>query len=438
MLDKFNNIEHLYGEVLIDGKSLGNCFYVFEYNPYDTQSMYITLYDPPNGMPSGPESPPVKVVTEFQWGFYEMGLHEELIGSKWSGKGNQCHAPVLSFLKKQHLRIKDVKDVSSKISITYLFPLTSITDVKSGYMMHSSFGLIRGDYDHEKQVIKPFEDKIELVYANLKITIGDEFDFQETKHNIYPQHHIVRKSFLSVETGLNEQENVDDKVAGIDHQISCIFNIISLIEYNWIDWHTRKYFAAKSTSEDEEIVEYYRNVKPPTSKYRPYYNEFPERRRTLQMLLERYEKLDPDKQKLVDRTIQNFKIANCSQTLDTKLIHWHSCLDFFIKALGVNENSFSKRLVKAFDEQNLEIDDLLPEKELKEIRKGIQKEMKVNDFDFAELRNKYIHEGFDSLVGRYHEVIEHHRTMRALAERLLLNYMGVDYRDTSLGRYCVH
>ena len=58
---------------------------------------------------------------------------------------------------------------------------------------------------------------------------------------------------------------------------------------------------------------------------------------------------------------------------------------------------------------------------------------KAPAFEFTKLRNNYIHDGFDAFGGRYYEALGMIDLMRALAERYLLNYAGIDYTKTSMG-----
>ena len=62
-------------------------------------------------------------------------------------------------------------------------------------------------------------------------------------------------------------------------------------------------------------------------------------------------------------------------------------------------------------------------------------------FGFTTIRNTYIHDGFDIFVDLYgegkedsEEGLRQIRIARAFAERLLMGYMGIDFRETSLGQ----
>jgi hypothetical protein len=65
----------------------------------------------------------------------------------------------------------------------------------------------------------------------------------------------------------------------------------------------------------------------------------------------------------------------------------------------------------------------------------ILSEIRANNlkFTFTDLRNKYVHSGFDVFSGQYQYALKQRRIMRALTERLLLNRLGINYKDTHLG-----
>jgi len=155
--------------------------------------------------------------------------------------------------------------------------------------------------------------------------------------------------------------------------------------------------------------------------------------------------LEADEQVEVDTIVDNFKTANTARTIETKFIHWHSCLDFFkplfLATLSEPEKnkvnkgmSFSMQLVFLFDRAGVSVTDLLPAETIESIRKAIQGEGKAPDLPFTSIRNEYIHDGFHAFKDHEREAVDLTRKMRALAERLLLSYMNLDSESTSLGK----
>ena len=424
MLYQFNQTENLYGEVFVDGKSKGECFYQFQYNPYEPHSMEISLFNPPVDVLSG--KMPTKVITEFHWGSYEIELKSGLFPISLTGKGKQIKAPVTHFFKRQKVN----REVTpAKLDISYLFPLTSLTDFEVGFTQHGSYGLVRGHFDEDEHKIGPIENPLIFKYKGYKITLSDEFNFKSIRHNYYPQEHIVRRSFGSIQNIDLSTNPVIDIVATIDDIFDEVFKVMSLIEREWIDWNKRSYSITSEKGDLIEIVNCYRFVKPPSTSYRPNWNEFTERRKTLKEFLSKLVNLDTEKQKIALDTLQNYKIANTAHTVESQFIHWHSCLDFFKKHYlmkGESTNNFSKDLIKVFDNNSIPLDDVLKHEPIDKIREAIKNKGNAPILTFTELRNAYIHDGFDAFHGQYDNANELKSIMRALAERLLTRYIGLE------------
>jgi hypothetical protein len=220
--------------------------------------------------------------------------------------------------------------------------------------------------------------------------------------------------------------------------------MLSLIERTRINWHTERLLVKSEEGNPVSKTTRHRWRPAPSSNYRPDRNALRTRRQTLKTLLDAYWDSVSGKQTDIDSIIDNFKTANSSDTIESKFIHWHSCLDFFkplyFENLGEPERnriehnmSFSMQLIRLFDEAGTGVDDLLPDETIREIREAIKGEGDAPDLRFTELRNKYIHDGFHAFRGKEQETIDLRQKMRAIGERLLTQYMGVDHEDTSLG-----
>ncbi|WP_441000756.1 hypothetical protein [Fodinibius sp. SL11] len=439
MDNKFESTIKLKGVLIVDEEELGICRYELTYNPFDTNSMKILLFEPPGKVPRGPDSPSVEIVTNFHGGLYKITLNPELAGEK-NRMEYQYYAPVTEFQKTQ---IFNKKAVPETVSCGYLFPITSVTDSHVITSRHSTYGFVRGDYDHDEGVFQPQDDSFSISTPIGDIEIGDGFYFQENDDKLYPKMELIRRSRAGLELELGDRSLREglDEVRGVTYNF---FHFLSLVERTWIDWHTER-FAVRS-AEDEVISQStrYRWVTQPHFKYRPNYNDLPESRETLEKVLTAYWNSGDDKQIEIDGIIDNFKIANIVRTLQTKFIHWHSCLDFFKPIYfeelpekvknRVNYNmSFSMQLIYLFDIADIEISDVLKDEPINKIRDSINGNGKAPDLKFTELRNKYLHDGFHVFNNQLQDVQRLTEKMRALAERLLTSYMEIDYSSTNLG-----
>jgi succinate dehydrogenase flavin-adding protein (antitoxin of CptAB toxin-antitoxin module) len=139
----------------------------------------------------------------------------------------------------------------------------------------------------------------------------------------------------------------------------------------------------------------------------------------------------------IDRAVENFKRANCAGVLEKKLVFWHSCLDHLTENLyGFGNGPFSKRLIDACERGGIELDDLLDPKVVRHFQNDLDDDH--NCFWFVDARNRFVHDGLDALDNEYYQLTDAIQKARALAERLLLNKVGIDYRDLNEGsRHCL-
>lgn len=239
--------------------------------------------------------------------------------------------------------------------------------------------------------------------------ISDQFQF--TKKENYKSYYI---NTLLNESYIRHISNVEPKTIQnyeslIEEKINQIFHLISLIERNRINW-TKRIISLKNNNTLIRQKITYRWSSPPSDNYRPKIeNKFLYRENILD-IFSAFEKLDIAKQKQIIKILYYFQIAYCSPTIETKLIHWHSCLDVLRKEYSYGNNKFSHSIVEIFDKNKIKIDDLVDSEKLDELRTYKKK----GCFRFTELRNNYVHDGFDAFHGIYNEVINETSKLRAI------------------------
>jgi hypothetical protein len=130
--------------------------------------------------------------------------------------------------------------------------------------------------------------------------------------------------------------------------------------------------------------------------------------------------------------MKNIEISNCASTIETKLIHFHSCMDFFRKKYNKKCSNFSKDLIDLLDTNEIAIDDLVPKQQIDDIR---NKKSRNSAFKFTQLRNGYLHDGFEVFEGDYKAVVKEVDIMRCICERFILKRMGINHEDTILGSF---
>ena len=248
MLDTLQKIEKLHGNVAVAGESIGDCSYEFSYNPYETNSMFVVLYNLKEGIPQGRNAPQVTITTKFSWGMYQLILNAKLTSFKLTGKGSEYKLPVLEFKQEEYF---DKDKLAKKVSVGYKFPITSITDCSGSAIRHSEYGYFRGSYDRENNIFSPGDKFFEVESKVGKVTVGDEFDFHQSADKLYPQIHLVRRSFIGISKLIENNTTIEENLDEINDSAERLFDSISLIERNRINWHTQSYFC--STAQGKPI-----------------------------------------------------------------------------------------------------------------------------------------------------------------------------------------
>jgi hypothetical protein len=123
--------------------------------------------------------------------------------------------------------------------------------------------------------------------------------------------------------------------------------------------------------------------------------------------------------------LDRYIIAARKETIDVLLIYIHSCLDVLIKHYDKSNDPFSKKLLHVCQNQGIAWKDLYPELSEEDIEK------KQLDFPINKLRNKMLHEGEYS--DNHHVVMDETGRARCLAERIILNMLGIDYVNSGFG-----
>jgi hypothetical protein len=433
MLKEFERTESHKGVISIDSKLIGECRYDLTYNPYALNDMRIMIRDAPVGLHDIIcDYKSISIISEFYREKYLIEVMGILSG-QWSDKQTVLTGRVKSFIRIEGRRkVQDVK----AIFIHYKFPLVSMTDDKWKMVRHYRFGFFREKYDLENKKYELEDDELVIQSEIGQIKISDCFDFEEIapENTLYDITTCLNRSFVEVKIDAASNEYLQ-VIQIIRAKIEDLFLLISLIERDRINWHTE--ILTLLSEQDQDVIQEqttFRWSSPASENYRRDYKKFNERRETLKKIFPVFEALTDDQKKVVRETIRNFTTASCSRTIETKFIHWHSCLDFFKKLLSKEKKgSFSYKLISVLDSARIYISDMICPNLLEKIRNSVDKKEKV-DFRFTELRNGYIHDGFDVFSPDYLEAVEQIEIMRVIAERLLLNYMGIDYKQTCFRR----
>ena len=319
------------------------------------------------------------------------------------------------------------------MTVGFRFPVTALTSRSSGIaMQHDSAGLIRGEVEEVGEALHVTPPKLVALSLNgVEIKLGNVLNFYTSGRSRYPEEHVVQESLLVVTIpasgGLNETL---ERARGV---AEAALRLVSLVDRDRILW-TRE----NATGRDGEggyVVESktVRWASPPSERGAGHYSG--DRIGTLRQLVTAYERLDSDARAWVDRAVSEFGVANCSPTMEVSLIYWHSVLDFLRERLGYKGSPIGHRVAALCDDRGISMEGTAPPETVAALQADKDSKRKDSSlkFPFTALRNDVTHHGFDSLSGRHVEVLEARGQARALCERILLSYLGVDYNETILG-----
>jgi hypothetical protein len=224
----------------------------------------------------------------------------------------------------------------------------------------------------------------------------------------------------------------------VEAVLESYLHMISFLEGSFTSWH---YATISGCAEDGKgfLTTIYHKV--PRFEYRPTQHvnrHAASYRDILPTIVESYTLLEQQKRTEIDKAIMQLLIANKpNQPVDTELLYWHSCLDILVKLLSEHrfderkKQGFSRRLVLACEDAKIDWRDLYPYIRRDEI---FSDDVKA-DFRITRFRNNIIHAGDYPEFEEFSEVIEENARAAALAERMLMRAVGVEYEGTPVGEY---
>jgi hypothetical protein len=159
--------------------------------------------------------------------------------------------------------------------------------------------------------------------------------------------------------------------------------------------------------------------------------------RVLPSIVDKYGRLESGKKSELDKAIAQMLIGTQPrQSVEIELIYWHSCLDILTKlvsgekAIERKNLGFSKRLVLACEDINVEWAELYSYMNREKIFSDEKSDFKITTF-----RNNMIHEGKYPDLEEYDDVFSEIARARALSERMIMKTIGVEYKDTPIGKF---
>lgn len=313
----------------------------------------------------------------------------------------------------------------------YSFPLTSVTQIHGFELQDGVAGLIwsrgrveKGDDGYAFEPVKAIQASLD----GFDIEVGSAFDFAEGGTTRYPEDTLTRVSTLSF-TVQRETSSAPplDVARGV---ADAALRLLSVLERDRIQWVTEGWYATSADNEPLRQQKTVRWASPPRDRSRLQHTPRTHQD-ALQMLIRAYDGLGPSDRATADLMCRQFEIASTAGDIETALLRWHSVVDFACKRSETARNvekqpsPMKRRITQTCSAMGVDLTGIVPEAELANPNKGA--------FGFTELRNQFVHDGFDTFDGRGHELIDGLHTARAVAERMLLATLGLDAPLSYLG-----
>lgn len=278
-----------------------------------------------------------------------------------------------------------------------------------------------GNWTEQKDIISTEFGKLSILPSYL-FGKDNDFDLNKEFNFIYNQQIME----LCVTGKYLELSDIHNRII---EEIEKYLKMISFIEGEWINWNQIKIFG--SNSEDCLIFE--RNIfrknrsfkrkKRDQSHYSKYQKSY---HHLLEILVKNFDLLNDNTKEFFNTILRRFIVSSVHDKIDTQIIYIHSCLDVCIKGSKIKGDNFTKRLLKACDDNEVDYLDLFPYLIEADVykKRGIQLKLNV-------IRNEMIHDG--EYLKDYSTAISEVNKSKALCERFLLKILNIAYEGTGFG-----
>jgi len=321
-----------------------------------------------------------------------------------------------------------------KITLRFFLEPIQIFERARQVVRHDTKGLLFGWNDWKEANIETWEDE-EFSYETTlgKLIFYPGLVFSDKVEDSFEVREQTKAWF--VVSGQNLL--VDETFAQAERVLDSYLRMVSFFEKRFLGWRYSE-IDARGEKGKGIVVEKYQwrpgityqssqHIKTNQAKYRS----------QLKLLVDRYLMSKDNVREEIDKAIRQMVIGNRpDQAVESKLIYWHSALDIHIKIVAGEKareqryEAFSKKLVLACEDAGIVWTDLYPYL----TRERIFSEEKA-DFLITSLRNAMIHEGKYPDSKEYNQVFQENARAEALAERMVMRILGVDYEGTPVGEF---
>ena len=428
----FNQNFRFLGDIINGDNKIEDVLCELNANIIDTNSMQVKLI-PTNKslfsiMANLKAKEPIKIISKN----YYTKIYLESVFNSLNSDENLGQYATLNVRYFEHIDKYDQSGVLKKIHLSFYIPSSSIFSRERHFTSHYTRGILSGwvekkerqnikeEWVNEKYIIKSKFGFFEIVPSFLFGEI--EMDESDKKGKF-----LIDQIILSVNLQFNKGLNYEviDKISS---EVNKFLRVISFLEGEFIEWNRLK-IVGKNKNKFLYEKNISRWVVPLKNKFKDniYYKKCRNDYLKLSSILfNRYIELKELEKKEFDKILDRFLIASTENKIDTQIIYWHSCLDILLKLFYAKGKSFTHKLIYVCKTNNIDWLDLfayLTEESLKQ-----KKEIEIN-----KIRNDIIHYGVHPV--NYDRIIKELPNVKSMCERLICKALGVDYRNTCIGKY---
>ena len=352
-------------------------------------------------------------------GFTAEGEHQSILPLM---PGNTIPFGVREFVEAHTLS----EEAPVNVRFGYRFPLTSVTWTARSSATYGDVGHLIGavSRDGESVMVEPLP-MLDLQIDGVAVQVGSTIESYPTKETRYPSVELVTESILAFDL-----PRTDDVVERAREVARSVLQLLSVVERDRIRWSRENYVEESESDRQVAFSKTYRWCPAPKDRSSLYAGV---NRAVLVELVRAYGAADPDTRSEVDLACTEFEIAATAGDIETSLVRWHSVVDFFCKRAGNDHyRNAGRRIVATCDGLGVWLGDLCDPELTSRLRPSGTKK-KGDAFPFTEMRNGFVHDGFGVFDGRWDELLEARRSLRAVAERMLLARLNANAGASHVG-----
>jgi len=356
MLDRFEQTKEFEARLVVDEQEQGSCQVRLNYNPYRTNDMEVEIFDPPNLSISGlPESPSfadfekldVRLLSETEHVCRVLEIRSDSLSMLASGFRTPLSSamPVRRYQQEQWWRPEAEPE---EVTISYGYPLTTAVRDRSLTTKDAKYGFYHGERRSGETTAQLSKDSFTVDTEVGEGEFVEAYGIHEVDSSkVHPAIALVRRSECNFNPG-HLSGSPKEVVRKARETVDSLLHVLSFTEQNRLNWRRER--ASFTSEEGKPIgkINTYRWVPPTSEGYRPNPASLRNARESFKAVCRAYADLDSAVRPVVEQAIENFKRTNCTDTLETKLVFWYSCLDHLTEDFyECGKGPFSKRLIDA-------------------------------------------------------------------------------------------